>query len=892
MRGQRTLRGSGHRVVRAAAWIAPDDVRREFVREWEAELTWKADRLARRGGSRGAARSQLIGRACGAFAHAAWLRMDRWRIEMLVQDLTYAIRTLVRRPGFAILAVLTLALGIGANAAMFSAVRAVLLRPLPFPDAANLMQISSTQVANPSVPGGSVSPPDFHDWRQQSASFQEMAAISVGSVPFIGHGAAEQIPSAMVTGGFFDVLGVPALFGRALSVEDDGPAGPATVVMAHTLWIRRFGGNPGVIGETMVLDGTPRRIVGVMPPGFAYPLGSELWLPLRFTANELATQRGAQYLDVIARLETGVTRDAAQAEMAQIVARLAAAYPSHNRNKAVALFGLREALVGSVRPALLALVGAVGFVLLIVCVNLASLTLTRAIGRTRELAVRVALGAGRLRLVNGLLVESAVVALAGGLAGLGVAYWVARGIASLDTGLGIPLLDQTRIDGVVLAFTAAITCATAVLSGTLPAWHASGRLDVVGRIREDSASVAGGRERRRLRGGLIIAETALAVVLLVGAGLLMRSFLGLVNVDLGFEPRGVQTFGVSLPAASYATPDARAQFIDRLVMEVGAHPQVAEAGAVFGLPLTNFGYGISMSTLDGRALDDDEQMARTLQVRVVTPRYFHAMGIALVRGRGFVAEDRRGSAPVVIVNQTAANRLWPDADPIGHAFTLGTRMGQGGERAGGTVVGVAADVRDHGPTRPVRPTVYLAHAQFPVDTVTIVARTAGDPATLIEPSRKVLSDLDPNLPMFRVRSMAQLASNAVAQPRLYLLLLGLFAGTAVLLAAIGIYGVLMHAVSERRREIGLRLALGADRTQVMSLVVRQAAVLALTGLTLGLLIAAGASRVIRGLLYGVEPMDVTTYAWVAAGLLAVAVVASVIPARRAAHIDPAVTLRL
>jgi predicted permease len=612
---------------------------------------------------------------------------------------------------------------------------------------------------------------------------------------------------------------------------------------------------------------------------------------LRFSSDVLATQRGAHYLDVIARLRPDVARDAAQAEMSTVVRQLAATYPRTNGNKGVAIFGLREAMVGNVRPALLVLLGAVGFVMLIVCVNVASLGLTRAVGRSRELAVRAALGAGRSRLINAMLVESVVLAAAGGVAGLLLANWAAQGLAALDSTLGIPMLDETRVDRAVLLFTALVSLSAALLFGTVPAWHAASRLDVVQRIREGAGTLTAGKERQRLRAGLIVLETALAVVLLVGAGLMMRSFLRMTGVDLGIDTARVQTFSVSLPETKYSTPESRALSVDTLLTRLSANPDVEAVGAVAGLPLTRFSHGYTTSTLDGRTLSDAEQDARTVQVRVVTPQYFQVLGIPVVRGRTFAEADRLGSATVAVVDERAAAVLWPQGDALGHRFELGTRLGQNGRRAGGEVIGIARPVHELGPAGPLRPTVYLAHAQFPVDFITVTMKARADEAALVEPARTVLADFDPDLPMFRVRSMEQLAAGAVAQPRLYFTLILLFAGAAMLLAAIGIYGVLMHAVSQRTREIGIRLALGASRHEVVTGVVCHAALLASAGLGLGVLFALGATRYVRSLLFQIQPTDAVTYVSVAAGLLLVAVIASYLPARRASCIDPATALR-
>ncbi len=883
----------GDRFLRAAAFIVPADRRADWLREWRAELDHATNRARNDGTLTAGRRAAIRLRAAGAVMHALWLRRDQWRIEPVWQDLRYAVKSLIRKPGFALVTVLTLGIGIGANATIFSAVRAVLLRPLPFPQTDALVSVSTTTVERPGLVGGSSAPPDFVDWRRDLTSFSEMGAINANASALTGDGGpAEQVPDAEVTGGFFAVLNVAPLHGRFLTPDDDAMGGPGVVVISHALWVRRFGGRPGLVGETIMLDGAPSRVVGVMPRGFAYPIGVELWVPLRFSAAELTAQRGAQYLDVIARLRPGIAMEPAQGELRAYAKRLAERYPRTNADRTASLFALRAALVGDVKPAMLVLVGAVAFVLLIVCVNVANLVLTRALGRRRELAVRAALGAGRARLVRGLLVESAVLGAAGGIAGLFMAVWATKAIASLDADVGIPLLDQTRVDAAVLAFTMGVSLLVAVLVGILPAWHASSRLDVARRIREDSRTTTGDAGRQRLRSGLIIAETALAVVLLVGAGLLMRSFLRMAAVDLGFTTDRVQKVDVSLPTPAYPTPASRAAFMEALLAQLGAQPQVEAAGAVFGLPLTDFGYGISMSSLDGRPITDvDEQNKRSLQVRIVTPDYFRAMGIPIRRGRALQGGDRLGAPLAILVNETAAERLWPGADPIGHTFTLGTRMEQGGERAGGTVVGVAGDVRDFGPARPIRPTVYLSHSQFPMGFFSVVLKARRDAPSLVEPARAIVAGMDANLPIFRVRTLDQLASNVVAQPRLYLMLLGLFAAAAVLLAAIGIYGVLAHSVSQRTREIGIRLALGAPRGQVVGRVVLQASLLACAGLVLGLGLAAGTGRFIQRLLFGVQPVDILTYIAVAAGVLVTALVASWLPARRAARVDPIVALR-
>jgi predicted permease len=705
-------------------------------------------------------------------------------------------------------------------------------------------------------------------------------------------GDAEQVPAGDVTGGFFAVMGTAPLYGRAITTADDPMGSRDVVVLSHAIWVRRFGSNPSIIGQQLIFDGVSREVIGVMPPGFQYPLRSEIWVPLRFSARDLETQRGAHYIDVIGRLKPDVELPRAREDMAAIGAQLARDFPSTNRDYSASVYPLREAMVSNVRQSMFVLLGAVGLVLVIVCVNIAGLVLIRALGRGRELAVRVAMGAGRMTLVRSLLIESLVLGLTGGAAGLVLAYWATTGIASLDPSIGVPLLNQTRLDTVVIAFACGIAVLASVVFGTMPAWQASGIGDVVTRIREEGGSTTSDPKRQRMRGLLIVAETTLAVVLLVGAGLLARSFSRLLSVDLGFNPDAVQTFNISLPDSRYAAPQQRQAFVETLLSRVAANPNVESAGAVFGLPLSNFRYGISTSTRDGIALTDDEQDGLTLQVRLVTPNYFKTMGIPILKGRGLSAGDRVGTPLVVMLNQTGAARVWPNQDAMGHQLELGTRLGLGGARAGGTVVGIAGDVRDYGPSARVAPTIYLAHAQWPDGSMSVVAKARnGDPSSLVQPMRSLLQDLDRDVPMSSVRSMEQLTSAAVAQPRLYLVLIASFAGTAMLLSAIGLYGVLAYAVGQRTREIGIRLALGARRGEVLRMVMIQAGRLAIAGVVIGLGAAAIASRALRSQLFQIAPTDTLTYAMVGGGLLIVALVASWIPARRASRIDPLAALR-
>lgn len=875
-------------VIRAASPLVPYDIRDDWMREWRAELAYACTREVKRGRRLSLA---CFWRSCGAFFHAAWLRWDRWRIEMIWQDFKHAIRALRAKPGFTTVTCLTLAIGIGGNAAIFGAVNAVLLRPLPYRDADQLVRVYKTSLKQPDNVGGTVSPPDYVDWRRDNTVFSALAAYNDGSYPLTGNGAAEQIPGANVTGAFFEVMATAPQLGRVIRDDDDREGARAVVVLSHALWARRFGSNPAIVGQQVQIDGTPREVIGVMPTGFQFPLRSELWVPFTFTARDIQTQRGAHYINVIARVKPGSSLEAARNEMRTIAARLAKDYPQTNRDHSASVHPLRDALVGNVRQSMFVLLGAVGLVLLIVCVNIASLVLIRAVGRGRELAVRVAVGAGRASLFRGLLIESVVLGLLGGAGGLLLAYWATGAIASLDTSVGVPMINQTRLDNTVMAFTIGVSLLAAILFGTLPAWHATSIGDVVSRIREEGGSTTSDPKRQRMRSLLIVAETTLAVVLLVGAGLLTRSFARLLSVDLGFTADAVQTFTVTLPDSRYAQPPQRQEFVETLTSRIASNPAIESAGAVFGLPLSGFSYGISTSTIDGRRLSDDEQDALTLQVRIVTPDYFKTMSIPITRGRGFAAADRRGTPSVAILNQAAAARIWPEGEPLGHELRLGTRFGLGGEQGGGTIVGVVGDVRDFGPAAKAAPTLYLAHAQWPVTFMTVVAKGRGEPSTLIEPMRSVLQNIDPDVPMFAVRSMPQIVSNAVAQPRLYMVLIVCFAGTAMLLAAIGLYGVLAYAVGQRTREIGIRLALGARRGEVLRMVMSQAGKLMVAGVAIGLVAAVLASRLLRAQLFEVAPTDTVTYVLVALVLMAVSLLASWIPARRASRIDPMTALR-
>ena len=799
-----------------------------------------------------------------------------------ISDLRLAWRGLRKAPGFTLTVAAVLTLGIGGTAVIFAVINAVLLRPLPFPHQERLVRVFSGQNGQQ----WTMSPPDFTDFRRQSHSFTELAAVDQGDFALTGEGPAEQLPGASVTGGFFRMMGVPPVLGRGMLPSDDDPSGTRVAVLSYGLWQRRFGGDHDILGRSIQLDGAAAIVIGIMPQGFAYPGGSQVWLPLRFTPQDLSTQRGAHYLDVVGRLKDGVSLTQAGTDLRRIAETLAAAYPKTNKDETAHAEGLRDSMVGDVRPALLILLAAVGLVLIIACTNVAGLLLVRGWRRQRELAIRTALGAGRSQLVRILLAESVMLALLGGAGAILAAVWGTALIARLSA-VPIPLLGQTRLDWTVMGFVGVITLLTALAFGLAPAWLASSGKGLPERLKAEGR---GGGRRPRSRHALVVLETALAVLLLTSAGLLLRSFDRLRHVDPGFDPAHVLAFGLSLPDATYP-PERSAAFVQSLVERLDALPGVQSAGAIFGLPLSGFGYSISALTLDGRQLPQDEQERLSTQIRTVTPDFFRTMGVPIRRGRGIEQSDRAGTPPVIVINQAAAHLIWPGANPLGHHLVVGTRLGLGGEQAGGEVVGVIDDLKDRNLARPVKPTIYLSHAQFPMGYLSVVIRTVGDPLLAARPAQQALAAVDPDVPAFQVRSMEQLVAASVAQPRLFAMLLAVFAAVAILLAAIGLYGVLSQGVAQRTRELGIRLALGARGREIVGLVVRQGAVLAGTGVILGLLAGLAATRVLSSLLFQVAPRDPLTFAAVTLLLLGVGLVASWLPARRAARVDPATALR-
>jgi predicted permease len=779
-------------------------------------------------------------------------------------------------------AVLTLALGIGANTAIFSVVRAVLLRGLPYPQPERLVVLQSVIRGSP----GAVSPPDFMDWRAQSRSFSGLSAYFLSTTNLTGSGEPERLTQARVTANFFDVLGEPPALGRGFRAGEDDAGAPRVAVLSDGLWRRRFGADPTIVGRTILLDDFPTAVIGVASPTFRTPTGVDLWLTTRFDARDLAASaRGARWIDVIGRLAPGATVASATAEMNGIAARLARIDPRHDQDVTTRVLSLEENLVGNIRSPLLVLLGAVAFVLLIACVNVASLSLGRTSARETELAVRAALGAGRSRIARQILTESLVLAVGGGVVGVGLAVILTRALVALAPG-DLLLADAVRVDAVVLAFAVAATVLSGLTFGVVPAIQAS-RRDIQERLRAGGRGAASGL-RGRLRRGLVITEVALAISLLAGSGLLIRSFGHLTAVDPGFRSAGVSMFSLSLSPVRYPDAARQSQFATTLLSRLERLPGVTSTGISFSLPLTNSGFGLTFA-VGGRAEVNGPDEPRA-QVRVATPDYFRTMGIPLLRGRNFSAEDRADAPRVLLISRAAAERYWPNEDPIGQ--TLETGWHNEGRRFGGTIVGIVGDVRQFSLAGRPEPEIYAPLAQWPLDELTVVMQSTAPPSTVLAAARAVVRELDPGLPLYDVGPLDHLVRESFAARRLYALLLATFAASALVLAAIGIYGVIAYSVQQRRRELAIRVALGATRDRVIGMIMGEGLWLAAVGVAIGLVASSVLTRVLQGQLYGISRTDPATFVTVPVLLLVVAAVACVVPILRALRVDPVTAIRV
>ena len=913
-------RGVAERVHRALMRVYPRDFREEFG---DAMSEFFHDRLTRarqRGRLAVAAvywraMSDVIRNALparvdslrGALRSARWqatashrsdtiryARRRDWMITSILQDLRHALRAMLARPTFTAVVLLTLALGVGGNVAIFSVVNGVLLRPLPHPDPERLVAISHV------TPYQTVSEPEFADYKRDANRFERIAAISRTSESITGEGQeAEQVPAARVSDGFFALLGTKPLLGRTPTAEEDRPRVPTVWVLSYGFWQRRFGGDSSIIGKEIQINGFKRSIIGVMPPSFAYPSPDvALWAPLRLHYDSLWT-RNNHYLEVVGRLAPGASIDQARAQMRMLTERMTRDFPEvYTKDKPLraVLTRMDDQLLGQTRPYLYALLGAVAFVLLIACVNVANMLLARGEARRKEVALRTALGASRLRLVRQALTESTLLAVTGGVLGVVLAWWGVRALLRVAPP-SIPRLGEVRVDAPVLVFALLLTVATALLFGLVPAIRAS-RGEAAESLKEGGKTSGQARGLLKARTVLVVCEIALAVVTLGGAGLMIRSLSKLQQIDLGFRPDHVLSMTVALPQKNAALPPtapgydgaSAALFYRTALDRVRTMDGVVAAGAVGDLPVADGNSSWSI-LVDGAPMTTVAQ-APAAMPQQVTPGYFEAMRIPLVSGRVFTVADAAGASPVAIINETMARTLYPGKDPLGRTVKMLNETSPWV-----TIVGVVKDVKSSGHLATVPPTMYFPHEQagtsayYTPTRMNLIVRTTSDPALLIPALRRVVREMEPSAPLPRVRTMDDVVAASIASRRFSTQLLAGFAAIALVLAGLGIYGVVSYGVSRRTFEMGLRMALGAQRGQVMRLVMGEAGRMALLGLGLGLVGAFGAARLIRSMLVGVGEGDPVTLVAVMAVLGVVALVASAIPARTATQVDPIDSLR-
>lgn len=812
-------------------------------------------------------------------------------ISGLRQDTSFAWRTLRKAPGFAAVAVLTLAIAIGATTAVFSIVNGVLLKPLPFATPDRLVRLGSVRNATGKLT--LMSYPDFQDYRSQGHQVAQMALIDQGTRNLTANGADPlRLSTVRVSANYFDILGVRPELGRGFAAGADQPGASATVIISDALWRTRFGADPAVIGRTIQLDGLPVQVVGVAPASATYPRNVDAWLAFIPQGFELdPSNRGAHFLDGIGRLAPGATLDGATAEMKTIGSRLSAQYPETNTNFSAGVAELRETLVGNVRPALRVLLGCVACLLLIACANVANLLLVRAAGRESEIAVRTALGAGRLRLVRQLVTESVMLSVAGAALGTGLAAWILSVVKAAGP-RGVPRLAEVSLDGTVLLFTATVTLVTGIVFGLVPALYAA-RSDIGNMLKGGARGSSGRRSSHRLRAVLVSSEIGLALVLLIGAGLMSRSFMRLMQVDSGFDPEHVVTMSFSLPNAAYPWDRQMRSFTGQLMERVNHVPGVQSAGLVFGRPLEDRGMRLTFDRTDRPPTPPGKP--NVSDIRVATAGYFKALGIKLIAGRTFNDGDRAGAPMVFVIGQELAKRYYPNENAIGKRIDFGwtrdTSAVDQGVPTTGEIVGIVADVKQSGPAAEPSAATYISYEQLPMSDMSLIVRSKLDPALVINAARAEIKALDPQLAVFDAKSMDDAVSESVAQPRFYAILLASFAGIALLLAGIGIYGVIAYSVSQRTRELGIRLALGAGRASVITLVLRQGVVLIAAGVVGGLAVAFAGTRLIATMLFNVSTLDAATFAAVTGVLVVVAVAATWIPAARASAVDPLVAMR-
>jgi putative ABC transport system permease protein len=811
-------------------------------------------------------------------------------VDTLIRDVRYSARKLLRTPGFTAIVVGTLSLAIGATTAVFSIVNGVLLEPLSLRDASRVVSVSSVGREGKRNP---MSLPDFFDYRAQSKLVAAMSAIDAGTHNLTRTGGEPvRLTGARVNGNFFDVVGVSPMLGRGFVRGDDEKGAARTVVLSEGLWRSQFGSDHAVIGRALIIDGRPHTVIGVVPH-IEIPRDNDVWLPLiPENGEDDPSSRGAHSFRGVGRLALGATAERAAVELAQIARRLAQQYPQSNANFSATVIPLQEAIVGNVRPALLVMLGGVGFVLLIACANVANLLLVRASTRETEIAVRTALGAAKRQLVRQLVTESMLLALAGTIIGTALAAWAVDAVKAFGP-RGVPRLGNVTIDARVLVFSVVVAILTGLLFGLVPALHAA-KTNVGQMLKESTRGSSGRRGTRRTRGALVVAEMALAVVLLIGAGLLARSFVALTNVNTGYHADNVVTMSVSLPNTKYPWDQQAINFVHQVLDRVRRLPEVQNTAIAFGRPLSENGMRVTFERTDRPPSTPDKRLVA--DVRVVTPDFFSTLRIPLVAGRGLQITDSPNAPQAVVVSQAFVKQFYPNENPLGKHIVVGWGRQRSENKAdtvnaGGEIVGVIADVKSYGANEATPSTVYLPFDQAPLGDVSVLVRATASTALTINGTRAAIKEVDGDLPVFDVRTMTEVVSDSVAQPRFYAILLGSFAGIALVIAALGIYGVISYAVSQRTRELGIRIALGAQKERVVRLVIGQGLTLTLLGIAVGIAGALIMTRLIATMLFGVAPADPLTFVGVATMFVLVACLASYLPARRAAGVDPIIAMR-
>ncbi|HEY9432835.1 MAG TPA: ABC transporter permease [Blastocatellia bacterium] len=867
--------------------IVPRRLRVDWRQEWEAELRYREELLTRWDSLDWRNKLDLLQRSVGALWDALLLQPQRLEDEMF-QDLRFGLRMLRKNPGFTAIAVITLSLGIGANTAIFSVVNGVLLKPLPYPEPERLVRVFQRITNFQKAP---MSPADFRDYREQNTTFESLAGYFRQDLELAQQESAERLLGMRASSGYFRALGLQPILGREFTREEEIPDESAVVILSHGLWRRRFDGDPKIVGKTVRLSGKPFTVVGVAPDGLQHVGGGyrplphgesvDIWWPMRLGLNR---PRSAHIVNVIGRLKPGVTRQQAEAEFDLIAARLAEQYPGPYRSAQTLTQPLREEIVEGSRWTLLLLLAAVFLVLLIACVNVANLTLARAAAREREIAVRVALGAGRARIVRQLLIESLTLAAMGGLLGLLLAKLAINALVRLGPEQ-LPRLQMINLDGRILVFTILVSLLTGLLFGMAPALQ-SLKINLNESLKEGGRAASGGKRQRQTRGALVVAEVALALALLLGAGLLMRSFMKLQQTDPGFNPEGVLTMSIVLPGARYAYGEPQISFLQRLVERVSALPGASSAGVTSDLPWTGY-QNEGGFKVEGKTFPPD-QMAQA-QYHFISADYMRTIGAPLLSGRWFDARDRRGSQPVILINQAMARKYWPSEDAVGKR--VGMTFVDNPQQVWFEVVGVIGDVKDYPNSAEAEPAYYYPITQESYSEMSLAIRADKDPLSLLEAVRREVRALDREMPISEVKTLETVAAAAVAGRRFILLLVSLFALTALALAGIGVYGVTSYLVARRTHEIGIRIALGANSFDVLKLALRQGMALTFAGVGAGLALAFAATRLMANLLYGVGATDPATFVAVPLFLIGLSFVACWIPARRATQVDPLVAIR-